>query len=253
MAVVEITNEPALESWKRLGVFKPSIHKKTHTMNAIVGTERQNFGTANITLYAYVRMDDLFAFTQKIEMYITPDGGIVAQHALPWSAVEVIRRNSDGYIIDKDTIGLGTPPLAPATHKRVQSRDSMGERYPPNIPRLLTPERTIITKAGVVHRSGFNNMLERMCTGNPQEQHIQLQMLKGLYKITMCRYDASGKCTAAAKCCFMHTSDNEYDISQRVMPLRKKVFTRLWNENFALPLEHLHEIGKISDQEYKHR
>ena len=57
MAVVEISNDPALDSWKRLGVFKPSLHKKIHTMKAIVGTDRQNFGSANITLYAYVRID----------------------------------------------------------------------------------------------------------------------------------------------------------------------------------------------------
>ena len=89
-----------------------------------------------------------------------------------------------------------------------------------------------------------------MCTGNPQEQHIQPQMLKGLYKTRMCDYEARGRCKAAANCCFLHTTDNEYNISQVVMPLRKRVFTRLYEENFALPLEHLHEIGKISDQEF---
>ena len=180
-------------------------------------------------------MQDLFDFTPQIEMYITPNGRIVTQHALPWSAVEMIRRNSDGFIIDKDTISCEPPPPAPATNKRVQSRDSMGDRYPLNTPRLPTPERTITTKSGAPLRSGFTNMLERMVTGNPQQQHIQLQMFKGLYKTETCRYDASGRCRAGENCCFRHRVDNEHNISQRVMPLRKRVFTRLYEQNFALP------------------
>ena len=99
-------------------------------MKAIVGTARQDFGSANITMYAYVRMEDLFDFTPKIDMYITSNGRIVTQQALPWPAVEMIRGNSDGFTIDKDTISCEPPPPAPATNKRVQSRDSMGDRLP---------------------------------------------------------------------------------------------------------------------------
>ena len=182
-------------------------------------------------------------------MYITPNGRIVTQDALPWSAVEMIRRNNDGYIIDKDTVGQGQRP-APGDHKRVRSRDSMGEKFPLNNPRMPMPTRTIITKAGEVHRSGFNNMLERMCTGSPQQQHIQLQMLKGPYKTKFCTYVARGKCNAGDNCCFLHNTDDEHKISQRVKPLRKEVFMRLWEQKFALPIEHLHEIGKRSDQEF---
>ena len=114
------------------------------------------------------------------------------------------------------------PPPAPAANKRVQSRDSMGDRYPLNIPRLPTPERTIITKAGVVLRTGYTNMLERMVSGTPQQQHIQLQMLKGLYKTETCRYDATGTCRAGDSCCFRHRVDNEHNISQRVAPIRRR-------------------------------
>ena len=101
------------------------------------------------------------------------------------------------------------------------------------------PDRTITTKAGEVHRSGFSNMLERMTApGTPAEQHMKLQILKGLYKTKRCNYDASsGGCKAGDKCCFLHASDNEYIISQRVTPLRREVFTKLYDMKFALPLE----------------
>ena len=125
-------------------------------------------------------------------MYITPNGRIVTPHGLPWSAVEMIRRNNDGTIIDKDTIGLGPLPPAPGDHKRVRSRDSRGEQYPPNIPRTPMPDGTILTEGGEEFRSGFSNMLERMAApGTPAQQHMKLQMLKGLYKTKRCNYDAS--------------------------------------------------------------
>ena len=219
MVVVGITSEPAFDSWKRIGVYKPSIHKKIHTMRAIRGTDPHNFGSANIILYAYVRMGDLFEYSPKIEMHITPNGRIVTQHGLPWSAVEMIRRNNDeNTILDKDTIGRQPLQPAPGDHKRVRSRDSRGERYPPNIPQTPMPDRKILTKGGEEFRSGFHNMLERMCgNGPPWEQHMKLQMLKGLYKTKRCNYDAIGGCKAGDKCCFLHASDNEY-ISLRGLP-----------------------------------
>ena len=126
MAVVEITGEPVLDHWKRSGSLRPNVNKKIHTMKAVVGTIQLNFGSANITMYAYVRMGDLFAYNPKIDMYITPNGRIVTPHALPWSAVEMIRRNHDGSVIDKDSITAEPTPRAPAA-KRVQSRDSRGQ------------------------------------------------------------------------------------------------------------------------------
>ena len=75
-------------------------------------------------------------------------------------------------------------------------------------------------------------------------------MLKGLYKTETCRYDAMRTCRAGGSCCFRHRVDNEHNISQRVAPIRREVFTRLYEQEFALPLEILHEINKISDQQY---
>ena len=115
-------------------------------------------------------------------MYITPNGRIVTPHALPWSAVEMIRRNYDGSVIDKDSITAEPTPRAPAA-KRVQSRDSRGQQYPLNNPRMPSPDRTIITKDGRELKSGFTNMLERMVYGPPQQQYKQLQMLRGFYKL----------------------------------------------------------------------
>ena len=90
-------------------------------------------------------------------------------------------------------------------------------------------------------------MLERMCDGPPWQQHMQLQMLKGVYKTEMCNYDTKGKrCDKGDRCCLAHPTDNEYDIAAMVNPFRK-IFTELFDREFSLPLEHLHEIGKITD------
>ena len=40
-------------------------------------------------------------------------------------------------------------------------------------------------------------------------------------------------------------------IAAVVKPFRKKIFTELFDARFSLPLEHLHEIGKITNQELK--
>ena len=97
-------------------------------------------------------------------------------------------------------------------------------------------------------------MLERRTFGPPQQQLRQLQMLKGVYKTETCRYDAnpnpSKRCNAGSMCCFRHSIDTEESISQMVNPIRQKVFRDLYEENFALPDDILHEIGKITDQEY---
>ena len=168
-------------------------------------------------------MNDLFEFTPKIEMYITPNGRIVTPHALPWKAVEMIRGNNDGLIIDKNTITAEPPPRAPAA-KRVQSRDSMGHHYPPNIPRMPSPNRTTITKGGRVLRTGYTNKLERMTYGTPQRQHIQLQMLKGLWKTVTCQFDATGTCRSGDRCCFRHRVDTDDSIYlERVTPIRQGI------------------------------
>ena len=103
-------------------------------------------------MYAYVRIRDSFEHSPKIDLYITPNGRLVTPRALPWSAVEMIRRSHDGNIIDKDAITVESTTRTPAA-KRVQSRDSRGQKYPLNytsdlIPRMASPDRTIITKDG---------------------------------------------------------------------------------------------------------
>ena len=192
-------------------------------------------------------------FSPKIDMYITPNGRIVTPHGLPWSAVVMVRRcNNEDSVINKDTVGLRPPPAAPGGPKRVRSRDSRGEQYPLNTAQTPMPDGKIRTKSGKEYNTGFFNMLERMCYGPAWQQHMQLQMLKGVYKTEMCSYDARGKrCSKGGECCFAHSTDNEYDIAAVVKPFRKKIFTELFNREFSLPLEHLREIGKITDQEYK--
>ena len=258
MVIVELKNEPTLMNWRRLGLLKPSVNARIHTMKAIVGTDELNHVATDVTMYAYVRIRDLFEYHPRIDMYITPNGRIVTPHGIPWSAVEIIRRNQDGNIIDKNTITAEPTPRAPAA-KRVQSRDSMGRRFerPTSdlIPQTESPDRQIITKDGQLLWSGFHNMLERrVYARDGREQFRQLQILKGVFKTERCRYDANrdpnNRCRAGERCNFRHSVDTDEDISRMITPIRQKVFRELYDDKFALPDEILHEIGAISTQEY---
>ena len=44
---------------------------------------------------------------------------------------------------------------------------------------------------------------------------------------------------------------NNSVIEAIVKPFRKKIFNELFDARFSLPLEHLHEIGKISDEDFR--
>ena len=65
----EINNENYLGTWRRMGSFAPGINKRFHTMKAVRGTARQEFGAKNVTLCVYISMRALFGFGPKIEMY----------------------------------------------------------------------------------------------------------------------------------------------------------------------------------------
>ena len=237
-----------------MGTLAPSISQKFHIMKVVHGTAKHNFGAANLTICLLISMNTLLDLIPNIEMYITQGGRIVTKCGLPWTAVTMIRRsNGDGTIIDKDRVGLQPPPAAPGGPTRVRSRDSRGEAYPLNNAQLPFPDGKVRTKRGGKElNTGFYNMLERKCSGSAWEQHRQLQMLKGVYKSVRCEYDTrGGRCTKGDDCCFAHRNDNNSVIEAIVKPFRFKIFNELFDARFSLPLEHLHEIGKISDECYR--
>ena len=252
--VYELNHENYMGNWKRVGTFAPSVSQKFHTMEAVHGTAQQNLCAANVTICLFISMKALLDLMPNIEMYITQSGRIVTKCCLPWTAVTMIRRSNDeGTIIDTGQVGLQPPPAAPGGTKRVRSRDSRGEAYPPNNAQLPFPDGKVRTKRGGKElNTGFYNMLERKCSGSPWEQHRQLQMLKGVYKTERCNFDVrGGRCTKGDDCCFAHRSDNNSMIEATVKPFRRKIFNELYDAKFSLPLEHRHEIGKLSNEEYK--
>ena len=252
--VFELSNENYMDNRRRMGTFAPSVNKRFHTMKAVRGTARQDFGATNVTLCVYIRMRALFEFRPNIEMYITQSGRIVTKCGLPWSAFTMVRRNNDeGSVINKDQDRFLPPPAAPAGPKRVRSRDYKGSAsYPTNDTQLPMPDGKARTKHGDKElTTGFYNMLPHKCYGTTWEQHRQLQMLKGVYKTERCMSDTKNRrCTKGDECCFTHSTDNDMNIEAVVMPLRRKIFTELFNEEFSLPLGHLHEIDKITTQVY---
>ena len=146
------------------------------------------------------------------------------------------------------------PPSAPAGSQRVRSRDSKGGSPVPagsNYTDLPVPDRKIVTKhSNVELGGGHHNMLPRMTMGTAWQQHRQLQMLKGVYKTTQCDYEFRG-CQKGSQRCFAHITDNPREIGSEVMPLRFKVYRRLFDEGFSLPYEIRHETGQMSDEEFE--
>ena len=121
-----------------------------------------------------------------------------------------------------------------------------------NYTELPVPDRKIITKNNVELKSGHMNMLPRMTTGNAWQQHRQLQMLKGMYKTTMCMHERSRQgCEKKELCCFAHTTDNDAKIDAEVVPLRFDVYTKLFEDGFSLPKVVLYEIGQMVKEEYQ--
>ena len=112
--VFEISNENHLDHWKRLGSFAPSITKRFHTMKAVRGTARQEFGAKYVVLCVYISVRALFELKPNIEMYITQGGRIVTRCGLPWSAITMIRiSNDEGTEVSLDQDRF-PPPQAPA-------------------------------------------------------------------------------------------------------------------------------------------
>ena len=52
------------------------------------------------------------------------------------------------------------------------------------------------------------------------------------------------------ECPFQHAGDNQRAIDERTASVRRRIFTMMDNENYALPLEHLLEIDAITQEQY---
>ena len=81
--VLEFTNENHLDQWRRLGTFVPSVVRRFHTMRAVCGTVKQEFGAKNIVLYAFLSVQALLEHSPKLDVYITHHGRIVTKCGLP--------------------------------------------------------------------------------------------------------------------------------------------------------------------------
>ena len=220
-------------------------------MRAVCGTLKQEFGAQRVILYAFLSVEALFERIPKIDIYITDYGRIVTKCGLPTSIVSKVRLN-DAMATEIINPMQVPPPSAPAGSQRIRSRDAKGGSPAPmgsNYTELPVPDRNIITKNNVELKSGHMNMLPRMTTGNAWRQHRQLQMLKGMYKTTMCMHERSRQgCEKGAACCLAHTTDNDAKIDAEVIPLRFDVYTKLFEDGFSLPKVILYEIGQITKE-----
>ena len=186
----------------------------------------------NVILHAFFCVKALFEHIPKIDIYITDYGRIVTKCGLPASLVTKVRTNND--MATEITKPMQVPPpSAPAGSQRVRPRDSKGGSPAPmgsNYTELPVPDRKIIIKNSKIElKSGHMNMLSRMTKGTPWQQHRQLQMLKGVYKTTLCKHEFRG-CEKGADCVFAHTTDNPAKIDAEVIPLRFDVYTKLYED-----------------------
>ena len=201
-------------------------------MRAVCGTGKQEFGAKNVILYAFLSVKAIFEHIPKIDIYITDYGRIVTKCCLPASLVTKVMQNDD---MATEIINpmQAPPPSAPAGSKRVRSRDSKGGSPAPmgsNYTELPVPDRKIITKSSKIElKSGHMNMLSRMAKGIPWQQHRQLQMVRGVFKTTLCKHEFRG-CEKGDDCVFAHTTDNPAKIDAEVIPLRFEVYTKLYED-----------------------
>ena len=251
--VREVSNENHLDQWRRLGTFPPCQRYKFHTMKAVRGTGRQEFGAKGVILYAFINVEALFNIIPTIGVYITDYGRIVTKCSIPASLVTKVRRN-DEEATEIINPMQAPPPSAPAGPPRIRSRDSKGGSPAPkgsNYTDLPVPDRKMITKSNLELKSGHMNMPPRMVEGNPWQQHRQLQMLKGVFKKSQCNHEHSPPhgCHKGKDCVFAHSTDNQAAIANEVNPLRFKVYTQLYKDNFSLPPDILYEIGQITKEQ----
>ena len=126
------------------------------TMKAVCGTGRQEFGSKNVILYAFINVEALFKIIPSIDIYITGYGRIVTKCSIPASLVTKVRKNDDEGTEIVNPMQAPNPP-APAGPPRVRSRDSKGGSPAPrgsNYTDFSLPDRKIIIKANEELKSG---------------------------------------------------------------------------------------------------
>ena len=119
-------------------------------MKAVCGTGKQEFGSMNIILYAFINIEALFKIIPSIDIYITGNGRIVTKCSIPASLVTKVRKNDAEGTEIRNPMQAPNPP-APAGPPRVRSRDSTGGSPAPkgsNYTDPPLPDRKTATKAG---------------------------------------------------------------------------------------------------------
>ena len=75
--VVEISKELTLTQWARAKILPPTTAIRWHTMEAVSGTGRQDYGSKNVILYVFLNVEKVYAHMPKIDLYKTGSGRIV--------------------------------------------------------------------------------------------------------------------------------------------------------------------------------
>ena len=83
--VLEISNENRLDQWSRAKIYPPPMKNRFHTMRAVCGTGKQEFGPKDIILYAFINVEELYNNVPHIEIYMTGGGRIVTHRNIPSS------------------------------------------------------------------------------------------------------------------------------------------------------------------------
>ena len=75
--VIEISKELTLIQWARAKILPPTTALRWHTMKAVSGTGRQNYGSKSIILYVFLNVEEVYADRPKIALCKTDCGRIV--------------------------------------------------------------------------------------------------------------------------------------------------------------------------------
>ena len=244
-AVVELQSEEDLRNWYRGGVHAPSRLERWHTLKVMTNTNPISTKERTV-LYAYLEIKQMFS--NKIPIYTTNAGRIVTPLNLTYALVTMVR-NVRGEPVD--ALRAYRPMPGPPQVRDVREPQPAEHYYRGTNTGGLGPLTTTTTETrdGKKLKTNFIAHIHTYCDGTNLEQHIKEQMCRGRYKTTRCTNAPCNK-HRTNECPFRHPDDNMQEIMERTARVRHEIFTQMDEDNYALPLEHLLEIGAIDQETY---
>ena len=120
--VLEISHESMLTNWARVRTLPPTTALRWHTMKAVSGTDKQDYGSKNVVLYVLITVEQVYAHQLKIDLFKIDDGRIVTKCSILASLVRKARRHTPQGTEIYQPMMVPAVPAAPVGEPRIRSR-----------------------------------------------------------------------------------------------------------------------------------